>query len=43
MLSNEVDAVVNDYLLVDENENVIDRKNCNTIQLDVELCFNMTT
>ena len=26
--SNEVDAVACDYLLVDENENVIERKNC---------------
>lgn len=39
MLSNEVDAVACDYLLVDENENVIDRKNCNTDPIGCGIMF----
>ena len=37
--SNEVDAVACDYLLVDENENVIDRKNCDTYPIGCGIMF----
>ncbi len=36
---NEVDAVACDYLLVDENENIISKKNCNTDPIGCGIMF----